>query len=120
MDELKSMDLTPEVAAAVMRQAQKPQSTIATKARRGLGSLGNYYRSLKKKLTKTEVDVEMKARQRAAEIDRQYGKVGRQRARHAAREKEFSAVSSGPGKLDLPRKARRKIARARAKKGARG
>jgi hypothetical protein len=78
--------------------------------------LADYYRSLKKKLTKAEVDVEMKARQRAAEIEKQYSKVGRQRARHAARQKEFAAVSSGPGKLDLPRKARRKIARARAKR----
>jgi hypothetical protein len=103
-----SVGPTSSLLAAVWRR----QSTVATKARRKSG-LGNYIRSLGKKLTKKEVDVELAARRRAEELGKKFGTVGRQQARAGNFAEEFKAVSK---ELDEPRKARRKIARVRAKR----
>ena len=114
----QSTGLTAETMDSLFRKTVGRQSTIGSKLRRSSGVVGSYVKRLGRKLKPAEADAERDAQARAAELEKQYSKVGRQRARKMAVAREFKDVSSGAGKLDVPRRARRKIARARAKRGA--
>ena len=116
-EETKTTDLSANALDSIFKKAAgKP--TVYQKIRRASGAVGAYAKRLKKVLTPREITLEKQARERAANIEKLYSRVGRQRARKIAVARDFAEISAGPGKLDLPRKARRKIARAKAKRSA--
>jgi hypothetical protein len=97
------------------------------KAFRVAGAVSAYRKMLKKKLSPGEADAERESRKHAEEVGPRYAKSSRQQARREKFAQEFAQVcqqfGGGVGWMSAkesghaePRKARRKIARARIKR----